>query len=144
MTHYVLGFLFSPDMSQVVLVQKNRPQWQAGKINGIGGHVEEGEDFHTAMVREFREETGLEISSWYQFGTLVCSDATVGLFFALADTYDKVKSTTDELIFISPVCEVIDSWHIHNLLPNLRWMIPMALSILQGENARAFTITEMY
>ncbi|MGD1994549.1 MAG: NUDIX domain-containing protein [Anaerolineae bacterium] len=33
-----------------------------GQYNGVGGHVEPGEDVRTAARREVREETGLEIA----------------------------------------------------------------------------------
>lgn len=56
---YVLGFTFSPTFSHVLLLWKNRPAWQAGKLNGIGGKIEEGETAEEAMAREFTEETGI-------------------------------------------------------------------------------------
>ncbi len=36
----------------------------AGKYNGLGGHVEPGEDVLTAARREVREEAGLEAELW--------------------------------------------------------------------------------
>ncbi len=39
MERYVVGFCFNGDMSKVVLIQKNRPAWQVGKLNGVGGMV---------------------------------------------------------------------------------------------------------
>jgi len=35
----------------------------ASKYNGIGGHLERGEDIATAMAREIREETGLTVDN---------------------------------------------------------------------------------
>lgn len=55
---YVLGFMFNLAESKVLLVWKNRPAWQAGKLNGVGGKIEEGETPIQAMNREFAEETG--------------------------------------------------------------------------------------
>lgn len=59
MKNYVLGFLFSPDLESVALILKNRPAFLEGKLNGIGGHVEEDESPMSAVIREFEEETGL-------------------------------------------------------------------------------------
>jgi 8-oxo-dGTP diphosphatase len=58
---YVVGFAFAEDLRTVLLIRKNRPSWQTGRWNGVGGKVEPGEDYLSAMVREFREETGLDV-----------------------------------------------------------------------------------
>ncbi len=59
--NYVAGFLFEPYMERVVLIQKEKPTWQKGRLNGVGGKMELGETPLQAMQREFREETGLDI-----------------------------------------------------------------------------------
>ena len=41
-----------------------------GYFNGIGGHVERGEDVLTAAMREVREETGLSVSALELRGVL--------------------------------------------------------------------------
>lgn len=33
----------------------------AGRYNGVGGHIEAGEDVYSATLREIREETGLSV-----------------------------------------------------------------------------------
>jgi 8-oxo-dGTP pyrophosphatase MutT (NUDIX family) len=68
---YVTGFAFTPDGDSVLLIKKTKPQWQAGKLNGVGGKVEEFDaDLAAAMVREFQEETSIVTTSdqWQHFG----------------------------------------------------------------------------
>jgi 8-oxo-dGTP diphosphatase len=126
MTAYVLGFRFrgAPMARQVALLVKTKPTWQAGKLNGIGGKVEETDaTTYDAMVREFREETGVdtEAKDWRQFGCLHHDGNDVYLFASEGDA--NVQTMTAE-----PV-----SWYMVSLLqllpvmPNLLWMVPMAL-----------------
>lgn len=70
MQQYVLGFAFTA--AGVLLIQKQRPEWQAGRYNGIGGKVEEGEAIAQAMVREFKEEAGVSTApgQWECLGHL--------------------------------------------------------------------------
>lgn len=56
---YVCGFMFSPTLTQVVLIEKKKPSWQKGLLNGVGGKVEPREEPSYAMAREFKEETGV-------------------------------------------------------------------------------------
>lgn len=58
---YVLVYadVSGPD-NWVLVVHKDRPEWQRGKINLPGGHVEPGETFEQAAVRELVEETGVQ------------------------------------------------------------------------------------
>jgi 8-oxo-dGTP diphosphatase len=52
-----------------------------GKYNGVGGHIERGEDVLRAAHREFHEETGLKANLWLCGTVLVDAGETgVGLY----------------------------------------------------------------
>lgn len=84
MKHYVLGFAFNANRSEVLLIQKLAPEWQAGRWNGIGGKIEEGEIPIRAMLREDKEETG-QRREWKLVIIFTCPGGTVYVF--MADTY---------------------------------------------------------
>lgn len=140
MTSYVAGFMFSTDGEEVALILKLRPTWQAGKLNGIGGHIETGETPLAAIVREFEEETGLATSpiQWWPFATLAGDDFTVHFFTTQGPVYD-LRSTTDERVTVVPWKHV----DVTVAIPNLTWLLPMAKSVVH-ERASAFHVKEEY
>ena len=93
--NYCLGFLTDASGTHVLLMEKRRPSWQAGRLNGIGGKVEEGEDALGAMRRECQEETGLEVVEWSPLGAISFEGGQVHVFHAQADL-SLAQSTTDE------------------------------------------------
>lgn len=95
MTLYSLGFLTDPAGTQVLLMEKRRPAWQAGRLNGIGGKVEAGEGPLDAMRRECLEETGLDVAEWSPLGSLAFEGGEVFLFRGFADL-SLARTTTDE------------------------------------------------
>ncbi len=58
MTTYVLIFMFSEDLKQVLLVLKARPSFMPGLYNGLGGVVNSSESLLEAVAREWLEESG--------------------------------------------------------------------------------------
>lgn len=134
---YVCGFMFDTN-SRVLLIEKVRPDWQAGRLNGIGGRVEDGETEHDAMCREFKEETGIDCPSWSLFAVL--RDARgwpVYFYYSIGNIY-SAEVLTDEYPVIIEVCDMETD---RRLIPNLRWLIPMALS-MRFEKLSHFSIEE--
>lgn len=122
---WVAGLLFHEDLSYVALVRKNRPKWQAGRLNAIGGSVEEGETAFGAMVREFKEEAGVEINDWKEFAWLYGDWGTVVFYraFKPSETLLKVRTMEDEEIIFLPT----DYLPYDEMIPNLSWIIPLAM-----------------
>lgn len=121
---YVVGFYFT-DTKKVVLITKMKPEWQKGKMNGVGGHIEEGELPIDAMRREFREETGVEEPIDWKLYCYACQDGHDGdlYFYHAFGPEIPVRTTTQEPVGVYGL-EELDQLPVHY---NLRWLIPMAL-----------------
>jgi 8-oxo-dGTP diphosphatase len=124
MKQYVAGFM-KDSQGQIALVRKNKPKWQAGRLNGIGGGVEEGELPLKAMYREWHEETGTGYFFWNFFAELRFDDCAVHFFKANVAALPALPSHND-------IGEAIE---IHNydtavrftdMIPNLKWLLPLA------------------
>lgn len=101
---YVLGFAFD-DLHRVALIKKLRPQWQAGRFNGIGGKVEGDEDPIVAMSREFRGETGVlvPVTEWTFRGMMQGLDWEVLIYMTRSQLVRNVRTETDEHVYLMPV-----------------------------------------
>lgn len=130
MTQYVCGFYFDHVFRQVVLIWKNKPAWQKGKLNGVGGKIEEGETTSEAMRREFKEETGIDHAKWHHLITLTGEDWRVFFFCTIGKVkeFEYVESKEQEEVAKIQVDRLDDFEHI----PNLRWLVPMAMYKLQN------------
>ena len=127
MQNYVVGFLFNSLLDSVVLIEKQRPSWQKGRLNGVGGHVEPGESSLNAMKREFMEETGVEVNNWEHFTTLHCKDCCIDFYRAESNNIGDVKSVTDEKVFIYDVKELYYRENTDKFVSNVFWLIPLAM-----------------
>lgn len=120
---YCIGFMFSPSGNRIVLLRKKKPEWMAGKLNGVGGKVEPNETPYEAMVREFKEETGVTHHDWTYAGAYHMTDAVAHIYFTNSMKWTLVHSTTDEPVDVYKVSELGNE----ELVPNLRWLIPYLL-----------------
>jgi 8-oxo-dGTP diphosphatase len=70
----------------------------ANKYNGIGGHIERGEDLLSAAGREFLEETGLKANLWL-CGTVVVDtgeNTGIGIYVFTGECTDGVPVPSTE------------------------------------------------
>ncbi len=125
---FTVGFIFDTTRTKVLLVHKQRPAWQKGKQNGVGGKYEPDESPEACIKRETEEETTLVIdeSAWAYVGTIEQDEGDVGV---LATVYGGALSDARASGY-----EDIE-WFSVNALPqtvvrNLRWLIPLALEKL--------------
>ena len=136
LNEYVCGFAFDHDMKGVYLIRKNRPKWQAGKLNGIGGHIKIGESPLVAMKREFMEEAMIKVplKGWTHIATIssflspeISKPWRVWFFRTVLWEKAKPFALTDEKI------EYIELSNINhtslNMIDNLHWLIPLALYV---------------
>jgi len=134
---YVVGFLFDAERAHVLLLQKNRPEWQRGMWNGPGGKLEPGETAAAAMRREYLEETDKDIADWEQYAELSGLGFQVFFFRSFCgNTNPWPSSMTDERV------EWFSLENLPTMLPNADWLIPMALS-LERDRAKGFTVQEV-
>ena len=132
MNHYCLGFAFYPGSDSVALIHKLKPDWQAGKLNGIGGRLEDGELPKTAMSREFEEEAGVRIppTEWVLFLIMKFSNAVIFCYAAESYSVGAVYSRTPETVQLVPRTRFMEMGT--PAIPNLAWLIPMAFSSLRN------------
>lgn len=111
---YVLAFVFDEKKENVILIRKNRPEEQRGKLNGLGGKIEEGETPLEAIKREIQEESGLTIPLEDFQPVGVIQDTSnendykfkVDVFFAKSNIL-VAKTLTDEEISIIKATEAL-------------------------------------
>jgi 8-oxo-dGTP pyrophosphatase MutT (NUDIX family) len=134
MKKYTIGIYFDCYLSKVALILKNRPEWQAGKYNFPGGHIEDNENNFDCVIREFKEECGIKTSydDWKHIGCIHNkSYYKVDIFTAIQDIEHGVLSTTED----QEVIWVDINKLPENIISNLFWLIPFAFNYWKQGNA---------
>lgn len=111
--------IFATRPGQVLLIRgdENKPLW-AGLLNGIGGHIERGEDVLSAARREFMEETGLQLENAWICGVVLIDTGEspgIGLFVLrgevgqgelhASDEGELVWATISQALYAQPLVE---------------------------------------
>lgn len=126
---YVVGFRF--DDRNVLLLRKNRPLWQAGRLNGIGGKIEPNELPALAMLREWKEEVGPDncacqwdyricLTGQYFVLHVFSSEGAISIPLERFGPDGTARNDVGEILTIVPWDKLPD-----DTIPNLHWMVPL-------------------
>ena len=74
MKNYVKCHIEHPEKG-ILLIQRAVSDEHGGMWESVGGGVEPGEDIHQAMIREVKEETGLDVTVELQCSTVFSDDS---------------------------------------------------------------------
>jgi 8-oxo-dGTP diphosphatase len=142
--HYVVGLVFDTAGANVLLMRKQKPAWQVNKLNGPGGKIEAGETALAAIIREFKEEVFVNQEAPIKNWQLVCElkGEWGSVFFYAAYVNSVAQLLQMTAAEGEPVVVVNTSFLPQSCVPNLRWIIPMALSLTRGETANHFIVQE--
>ena len=126
-----LAFLLHGEELLLFRVSAGRGAW-SGLLNGIGGHIEQGEDPLTSAFREIREETGLVPPDLRLCGVVVVDvgdDPGIGLyvFVGLTDGKTATGGREGEPVWVHPA-----QLHKSELVQDLPALIPRALASYRG------------
>lgn len=130
---YVVGFMFDFALERVALIRKNKPAWQAGLLNGIGGKIEPNETAQEAMRRECIEEVGMD-TDWHFYCN--CSGLNNdGAWFSLDCFWSQgalqtLKAQESEQIEILTLTKVIV--RRSEMIGNLPWHLELARDFATG------------
>lgn len=131
--HYVLGFAFDCDKESVLLVEKRKgPKLNHGKLNGIGGKVENGESAIEAMCREFKEEVGATVEAWKHIGDFCGPYWSIEVFSGAIQPIGgtvEVRSFNDvgEPLSFEDVDSVLEPSNLHWYAQNVPTMVAHAV-----------------
>ncbi|MCJ7568281.1 MAG: NUDIX domain-containing protein [Anaerolineales bacterium] len=95
-----LSFLLREDQVLLIRIAEDRGRW-AGLLNGVGGHIEQGEDPRNAALREIKEEAGLILSPSALFLSGVVTvdmgnSPGIGLYIFVGETKNSKTHNSSE------------------------------------------------
>ena len=134
MKEYVVGFAFDHSCKAVLLIHRVKPYSLLGFVGGIGGKIKKGELPIQAMVREFKEETGVETDSpdWNYYCLMRGEDFEICFYYMIGGAHDAA-SIGDGVHDAASIGDGVVEWSEvddlpPNIISNLNWLIPLALN----------------
>lgn len=138
MKEYVLAFIFDKnrydtERAAVLLLKKRKPEWQAGKYNGIGGKIEKGENSGFAAYREWKEETKTELpqSAFKLFGEMTGPDWRVYLYTGESGELELAVNN-DEPVRITPIGYLEKLAKKDKCLHNVPFLVELSWAVLNN------------
>jgi 8-oxo-dGTP pyrophosphatase MutT (NUDIX family) len=122
---YVLGFVCDPGDRTVLLVRKDHPFDQAGRLNGLGGAAKVGEHPEDAVCRGAHEEAGLDTTpdQWKNFAIIGGDDWLCYCFTTLCHTgFAEAPPGRERLERI----KLGDLVQRTDLVRGVIWLVPLA------------------
>lgn len=121
MTEYALCYVENPEPeNEVLVVRKQKPDWQKGFLNLPGGKIEPGESPCGAAKRELMEEAGLDSRIQSVVGVLEGPDWRVHVV-RCANISGIARTLTDEQVSWIP----LDGFQHFKLIENLNLIVPL-------------------
>lgn len=138
MKKFTVGFVFTPGFEKVLLVHKEKPDWQKGLMNGLGGKYEPGESAEDCVSREVEEEAGLAIPPqlWRYVGKIEAETWCVDVLCAIwdEDPAEARKCDYEEVEWVS--VDELPS----NVISNIPWLISICQDALEGDLFEDFVV----
>lgn len=137
MTEYTLGLVFTHTFRELLLITRGEHAFHTNKSNGLGGKIIIGESPVECIVREVKEESGIETkeSQWKFMGVINGITWKVWVF----------STSVEKKVDFPTISEGTLRWHPSDALPenrvtNLTWIIPFVLEKWKDPTLQSFVV----
>lgn len=137
MIEYTLAFIFSNDLSNVLLIKRGKHEFHTGKLNGLGGKIYIGESPKACITRESKEEGNVAVpeDAWKFAGVMTSPEWKVWVFTTTIEKQDMKKETQEGIVDWYPTENVPK-----DIVSNLQWLIPFSQDKLKHPELTSFVV----